>query len=75
MRLAGDLASKAHSINTWCDPIKVYHKLTAINIESRDNKQANPTAYDHNVIIQLQGDKVSADVVAKALSKHPTIVQ
>ncbi|MEY0597280.1 anthrax toxin-like adenylyl cyclase domain-containing protein [Providencia alcalifaciens] len=76
--LAGDLASKAHSINTWCDPIKVYHKLTAINIESRDNKQANPTAYDHNVIIQLQGDKVSADVVAKALSKHPdnsTVIQ
>ncbi|WP_322957901.1 anthrax toxin-like adenylyl cyclase domain-containing protein [Providencia huashanensis] len=76
--LAGDLTSKAHSINTWCDPIKVYQQLMAINIESGANRQANPTEYDHNVIIQIQGDEVSAEAVAKSLSKHPdnsTVIQ
>ncbi|MEX6210621.1 C80 family cysteine peptidase [Providencia huaxiensis] len=72
------MTSKAHSINTWCDPIKVYQQLMAINIESGANRQANPTEYDHNVIIQIQGDEVSAEAVAKSLSKHPdnsTVIQ
>lgn len=68
-RLPESHSPNIDSLDTWLDPMLMYRQNKAKDAET--NRQAKPTEYTYNIIIQNGGDKESAKATAHAFSKHP----
>lgn len=68
-RLPESHSPNMDNLDIWLDPMLIYPQNKANDAET--NRQAKPTEYTYNVIIQNGGDTESAEATAHAFSKHP----
>ncbi|CAB5559420.1 Calmodulin-sensitive adenylate cyclase precursor [Providencia rettgeri] len=73
--LAGEHSSEIENIDIWERPLLEYSFEKALETKkkqqsSTDSERSNK--YTYNVIVQLEGDSVTAGAAANAFSKHPS---
>ncbi|MBC5789848.1 anthrax toxin-like adenylyl cyclase domain-containing protein [Providencia sp. JUb39] len=66
--LAGERSQTTDSIDQWQDPMSRYQELMKRN--TKINRTVKPTQYDHNLLILLSGDDLSAWSAAYLFAKH-----
>ncbi|MEY0911022.1 anthrax toxin-like adenylyl cyclase domain-containing protein [Providencia rettgeri] len=72
--LAGGNGTEIDDIDVWNNPLHKYEERKSGQIKNMQQGSTNSESakkYSYNVIIQLEGDNVTADAVANAFAKHP----